>query len=55
VFFTAQDRTVYLGLLQEYSLHYRLRILGYALMTDHVHLGFALGLPTSNGGRDSIG
>lgn len=38
VFLTAQDRMVYLGLLQEYSQHYRLRILGYALMTNHVHL-----------------
>jgi len=38
VFFTPQDRYVYLGLLQEYSQHYRLRILGYALMSNHVHL-----------------
>jgi putative transposase len=38
VFFTPQDRQVYLGLLQEYSEHHRLRILGYCLMTNHVHL-----------------
>ncbi|MEQ1948812.1 MAG: transposase [Bryobacteraceae bacterium] len=38
VFLTPQDRQVYLGLLQEYSTHYRLRILGYCLMTNHVHL-----------------
>ena len=38
VFFTPQDRQVYLGLLRQYSEHYALRILGYCLMTNHVHL-----------------
>lgn len=38
VFFTPQDRQVYLGLLRQYSEHYSLRILGYCLMTNHVHL-----------------
>lgn len=38
VFFSVQDRQVYLGLLQEYSAHYGLRIQGYCLMTNHVHL-----------------
>ncbi len=38
VFFTPQDRQVYLGLLRQYSQHYGLRILGYCLMTNHVHL-----------------
>ena len=38
VFFSPQDRHVYLGLLQEYSKHYQLRVLGYTLMTNHVHL-----------------
>jgi putative transposase len=38
VFLTQQDRQVYIGLLQEYSEHYSLRILGYCLMTNHVHL-----------------
>jgi putative transposase len=38
VFFSPQDRQVYLGLLQEYSAYYALRILGYCLMTNHVHL-----------------
>src|SRR5258708_876492 len=37
-FFSPQDRQVYLGLLQEYSAYYALRILGYCLMTNHVHL-----------------
>jgi putative transposase len=38
VFFSPQDRQVYLGLLRQYSEHYELRILGYCLMTNHVHL-----------------
>src|SRR5262245_40766807 len=38
VFYTALDKAVYLGLLKQYSEHYALRILGYCLMTNHVHL-----------------
>jgi len=38
VFYTPLDRRVYLGLLKQYSEHYGLRILGYCLMTNHVHL-----------------
>ena len=38
VFYSALDRRVYLGLLKQYSEHYGLRILGYCLMTNHVHL-----------------
>jgi putative transposase len=38
VFFTPADRQVYLGLLRQYAEHYQLRILGYCLMTNHVHL-----------------
>ena len=38
VFFLPADRQVYLGLLQQYSELYALRILGYCLMTNHVHL-----------------
>jgi putative transposase len=38
VFFSPQDRQVYLGLLRQYSEHYALQILGYCLMTNHVHL-----------------
>ncbi len=38
VFFLPADRHVYLGLLKQYSEHYALRILGYCLMTNHVHL-----------------
>ena len=32
------DRVTYLELLQEYSQLYRLSLLGYCLMTNHVHL-----------------
>ncbi|MEO5922728.1 MAG: transposase [Bryobacteraceae bacterium] len=38
VFYTTPDRMVYLHLLREYSKHYGVRILGYCLMTNHVHL-----------------
>ena len=38
VFYSVGDRRVYLGLLKQYSEHYGLRILGYCLMTNHVHL-----------------
>ena len=38
VFYSPQDREVYLGLLRQYSELYSLRILGYCLMTNHVHL-----------------
>ena len=38
VFFTPGDRQVYLGLLRQYAEHYQLQILGYCLMTNHVHL-----------------
>jgi len=38
VFFTPGDRQVYLGLLRQYAEHYQVQILGYCLMTNHVHL-----------------
>lgn len=38
VFFGPSDKQVYLGLLKQYSLFYKLRILGYCLMSNHVHL-----------------
>jgi putative transposase len=43
VFYTPADRRIYLQLLKEYSEHYGLRILGYCLMTNHVHL---VGVPS---------
>jgi putative transposase len=46
VFFLPADRQVYLGLLKQYSEHYALRILGYCLMTNHVHL---VVVPTQEG------
>ncbi|MEP7353531.1 MAG: transposase [Acidobacteriota bacterium] len=38
VFSSVTDRHVYLELLQQYSQHYGLGILGYCLMSNHVHL-----------------
>lgn len=38
VFFTSGDRHVYLGLLEEYAELHEVEILGYCLMTNHVHL-----------------
>jgi len=38
VFHSLRDRQVYLGLLKKYSQLHELRILGYCLMTNHVHL-----------------
>lgn len=38
VFFGDTDRQVYLSLLKEYTREYRVDILGYCSMTNHVHL-----------------
>ncbi len=38
VFFVDGDRKVYLSLLKEESAKHGLRVLGYCLMTNHVHL-----------------
>lgn len=38
VFFTAGDRQRYLDLLARHSMEQRVEILGYCLMTNHVHL-----------------
>jgi putative transposase len=38
VLFSDEDRQVYLALLREYSLKYELGIIGFCLMTNHIHL-----------------
>ena len=38
IFFTSEDRINYLQWMQQYSNRYELDILGYCLMTNHVHL-----------------
>lgn len=38
IFFSDDDRLLYLSLLKEYSHRHRLDILGYCLMTNHIHL-----------------
>jgi REP-associated tyrosine transposase len=47
VFFTDDDRQLYLSKLREYSTQYHLRLLGYCLMTNHVHLIAVPGRPNS--------
>src|SRR5512143_2500880 len=37
VFFTDRDREVYLAAFFDYASRYGLRVLGYCLMTNHVH------------------
>ncbi|MDD4894906.1 MAG: transposase [Candidatus Omnitrophica bacterium] len=37
VFFTEEDRNRYLGWIEEYSIKYKLSILVYCLMQNHVH------------------
>ena len=39
VFFVDDDRRVYLALLAEQAERYGLEILGYCLMSNHVHSG----------------
>ncbi|MFN3323053.1 MAG: transposase [Bryobacteraceae bacterium] len=38
VFFSDEDRRVYLGLLRKYSVRYEMAIWGFCLMPNHVHL-----------------
>jgi len=38
VFFEDSDHELYLSLLREYAAKYQVEILGYCLMTNHVHL-----------------
>jgi hypothetical protein len=38
VFFTDEDRELYLSLLKEYAAQYSVGVIGYCLMTNQVHL-----------------
>ncbi len=38
VFFTDSDRAVFLTLLKEYTSQYAVKVLGYCLMSNHVHV-----------------
>ncbi len=38
VFLQPGDREMYLGLLREYTKRYQLSLIGYCLMTNHIHL-----------------
>lgn len=37
VFYSEQDRAVYLSLVAAYAADFELRLLGFTLMTNHVH------------------
>ena len=37
-FFTPADRDVYLGLLKRYAQFHQVAVMGYCLMSNHVHL-----------------
>ena len=38
VFFSDQDREIYLTLLKKYTAAYQVEVLGYCLMSNHVHI-----------------
>ena len=38
VFFSNEDKDYYLELLKEYSIKYKVEVLAYCLMTNHIHL-----------------
>jgi putative transposase len=38
VFYTDEDREVYLGWLKEYCKQHKVEILAYCLMTNHIHI-----------------
>ena len=38
IFFSAEDQLLYLSLLARYSQHFKLALVGWSLMTNHVHL-----------------
>ena len=53
VFYSDLDRKVYLALLKEYCVQYDIEVLGYCLLTNHIH---ALVIPaTSNGLAKAFG
>lgn len=45
VFFNSKDRMLFIDLLDHYSNKYKLKILAYCLMTNHVHI---VGIPRVN-------
>ena len=47
VFFSEQDRAVYLSLVASYAADFDLRLLGFCLMTNHVHWIAVPGRPDS--------
>jgi len=43
VFFVDEDKWQYLRILREQSLKHQFKVLGYCLMTNHIHL---IGIPS---------
>ncbi len=51
VFYTDEDREVYLGWLKEYCKQHKVEILAYCLMTNHIHI---IAVPKTEAGLQSI-
>jgi putative transposase len=45
IFFADEDRELYLALLRQHPLQYGFEVMGYCLMTNHVHI---IGVPTED-------
>ena len=51
VFFSEEDRSVYLGWLKTYCDKYKVEVLAYCLMTNHIHL---IAVPKSEDGLQKV-
>ncbi len=51
IFFTDEDREIYLTWLKEYSEKHQVEILAYCLMSNHVHL---VAVPSSEDGLQRV-
>ena len=51
VFFSEEDRSVYLGWLKAYCDKYKVEVLAYCLMTNHIHL---IAVPKSEDGLQKV-
>src|SRR3990172_4451456 len=51
VFFTDEDRLAYLAWMKEYAEKYKVDILAYCLMTNHIHI---VAVPSSEEGLQQV-
>jgi putative transposase len=51
VFFTDEDREVYLASLREYAVKHQVEVAGYCLMTNHIHL---ILIPSTEDGLQNV-